>query len=72
MKVLINKGSMSFYAEGPGEMAELDKVDNGNVNMRVMPDKLTANVTGPDMYLWSYLADFARIASEAEVEVKLY
>lgn len=72
MKVLMNKGSMTLYAEGPGEMAEVSKVDAGHVNVKVMPDKLTASVTGADMHMWGFLEELARVATEVEMEVKLY
>lgn len=72
MKVLMNKGSMTLYAEGPGEMAEVSKVDTGHVNVKVMPDKLTASVTGADMYMWGFLENLALVATEAGMEVNLY
>lgn len=72
MKVLMNKGSMTLYAEGPGEMAEIGKVNSDHINLKVMPDKLTASVTGADMYMWGFLEELARVATEAEIEVKLY
>lgn len=72
MKVLLNKGSMTLYAEGPGEMTEVSKVDASHVNVKVMPDKLTASVTGADMHMWGFLEEFARVATEVEMEVKLY
>lgn len=72
MKVLMNKGSMTLYAEGPGEMVEVSKVDSGRVNFKVMPDKLTASVTGADMHMWGFLEELARVATEVDMEVKLY
>lgn len=72
MKVLMNKGSMTLYAEGPGEMVEVSKVDSGHVNLKVMPDKLTASVTGADMHMWGFLEELARVATEVDMGVKLY